>query len=224
LNSGQLKNGRLALLFALFIPFFKDVAVLLSVIPAITTIAAGALGAVPGRPKWGAIRPLSWMHSYALEIAIISLAPFFLASFAILSALPSLAAGVQRYDAHLGFSALSLDIRLIFFLGFIAFRIWLVGRRGAVVTALDGLNLAALAYGFALYALVGIEGSNYMSLPVQFVAALDILMIWESYAAPSLKHMNSRQAQAMALGTMLLLLTIEDRQAKTFRQRANLIS
>ena len=113
LNSGQLKNGRLAVLFALFITFFKDVAVLLSVIPAITTIAAGALGAVPGRPKWGAIRPLSWMHSYALEIAIISLAPFFLASFAILSALPSLAAGVRRYDAHLGFSVLALDIRLI---------------------------------------------------------------------------------------------------------------
>ena len=225
LDSGQLHNGRLALLFALFIPFFKDTAVLLAVIPAATTIVAGSLGAMPSRPAWGSIHPSKWMEAYALDFAIFSLAPFFLASFALLSALPSLAADVPRYDAHLGFSVLALDIRLIIFLGFIATRCWLIGRKQANVNALDGFNLAALAYGFALYALVGLEGSNYMSLPIQFVAVLDILMIWESLIAPKLKHrMNRRQAQAVALGTTLLLLNIEDRQAATFRQRAQLIS
>ena len=225
LDSGQLHNGRLALLFALFIPFFKDTAVLLAVIPAATTIVAGSLGAMPSRPAWGSIHPSKWMEAYALDFAIFSLAPFFLASFALLSALPSLAADVPRYDAHLGFSVLALDIRLIIFLGFIATRCWLIGRKQANVNALDGFNLAALAYGFALYALVGLEGSNYMSLPIQFVAVLDILMIWESLIAPKLKHrMNSRQAQAVALGTTLLLLNIEDRQSATFRQRAQLIS
>ena len=225
LDSGQLHNGRLALLFALFIPFFKDTAVLLAVIPAATTIVAGSLGAIPSRPAWGSIQPSKWMEAYALDFAILSLAAFFLASFALLSALPSLAADVPRYDAHLGFSVLALDIRLIIFLGFIATRCWLIGRRQANVNALDGFNLAALVYGFALYALVGLEGSNYMSLPIQFVAVLDILMIWESLIAPKLKHrMNRRQAQAVALGTTLLLLNIEDRQAATFRQRAQLIS
>ena len=225
MDSGQLRNGRLALLFALFIPFFKDTAVLLAVVPATTTIVAGSLGAIPGRPTWGSIKPSEWGKAYALEIAIASLALFFLASFALLSALPSLAADVPRYDAHLGFSVLSLDIRLVIVLGFIATRCWLIGRRQANVNALDGFNLAALAYGFALYALVGLEGSNYMSLPIQFVAVLDILMIWESLIAPKLKHrMNGRQAQAVALGTTLLLLNIEDRQAATFRQRAQLIS
>ena len=225
LSAGRLTNGRLALLFALFIPFFKDTAVLLAVIPAATTIAAGSLGAMPSRPTWGSTKPSQWIKAYALEIAIVSLALFFLASFAILSALPSLAADVPRYDAHLGFSVLALDIRLIVFLGFIASRLWLIGRKQTNVTALDGLNFAALAYGFALYALVGLEGSNYMSLPIQFVAVLDILMIWESFVAPKLKQrMSSRQAQAVALGTTLLLLNIEDRQAATFRQRAQLIS
>ncbi|AII47863.1 hypothetical protein KR52_01630 [Synechococcus sp. KORDI-52] len=225
LDSGRLHNGRLALLFALFIPFFKDTAVLLAVIPAATTIVAGSLGAMPSRPAWGSTKPSKWMEAYALDIAIVSLALFFLASFAMLSGLPSLAADVPRYDEHLGFSVLALDIRLIIFLGFIASRLWLIGRKHANVTALDGLNLAALAYGFALYALVGLEGSNYMSLPIQFVAVLDILMIWESLIAPKLNHrMGSRQAQAVALGTTLLLLNIEDRQAATFRQRAQLIS
>ena len=50
-------------------------------------------------------------------------------------------------------------------------------------------------------------------------------MIWESLVAPKLQQrINSRQAQAVALGTTLLLLNIEDRQAATFRQRAQLIS
>nr|WP_137006827.1 hypothetical protein [Synechococcus sp. UW106] len=225
LSSGRLYNGRLALLFALFIPFFKDTAVLLAVIPAATTIVAGSFGVMPSRPTWGSTKTSQWINAYALEIAIASLALFFLASFAILSALPSLAADVPRYDAHLGFSVLALDIRLIVFLGFIASRLWLIGRKQTNVTALDGLNFAALAYGIALYALVGLEGSNYMSLPIQFVAVLDILMIWESLVAPKLKQrMSSRQAQALALGTTLLLLNIEDRQAATFRQRAELIS
>ena len=225
LDSGQLRNGRLALLFALFIPFFKDTAVLLAVVPAATTIVAGSLGAMPSRPRWGSTQPSQWLTAYALDIAIVSLSLFFMASFAILSALPSLAADVPRYDAHLGFSVLALDIRLIFFLGFIASRLWLISWKHANVTALDGLNIAALSYGFALYALVGLEGSNYMNLPIQFVAVLDILMIWESLVAPKLKNrMNGRQAQAVALGTTLLLLNIEDRQASTFRQRAQLIS
>ena len=225
LDSGEQRNGRLALLFALFIPFFKDTAVLLAVVPAATTIVAGSIGAMPNRPAWGSIRPSQWSKAYALEIAIVSLALFFLAAFGMLSALPSIAADVPRYDAHLNFSVLALDVRLIVFLGFITTRLWLICRRKANVNALDGLNLAALVYGFSLYALVGLEGSNYMSLPIQFVAVLDILMTWESLLAPKLKHrINSRQAQAVALGTTLLLLNIEDRQAATFRQRAQLIS
>ena len=90
---------------------------------------------------------------------------------------------------------------------------------------MDVLNIAALAYGFALYALVGLEGSNYMTLPIQFVAVLDILLIWEALAAPILnQRFNQRQAQAVALGATLILLTVEDRQAKTFRERASFIS
>ena len=224
-SSGRKKNGLLALLFALFIPFFKDTAILLAVVPAASTILLGSLGKMQNYPSWGALKPAEWIRGYGLEIALCSLAPLFLASFVILSAVPSLAAGVQRYDAHLGFSVLALDIRLIFFIGFNATRFWLIQRNRIEATTLDALNMAALTYGFALYALVGLEGSNYMTLPIQFVAVLDILMIWETLAAPKLnQRFNRRQAQAIALGTTLLLLTIEDRQAKTFRERASFIS
>ena len=222
---GRQKNGLLALLFALFIPFFKDTAILLAVIHAASTMLLGSLGMMRNYPGWGSLRPSEWIRAYALEIALCSLAPLFLASFMFLSVLPSLAAGIQRYDAHLGFSVLALDIRLIFFVGFIATRLWLIQSKRAEATTLDVLNMAALAYGLALYALVGLEGNNYMTLPIQFVAVLDILMIWEIFAAPKLNHrVNQRQAQAIALGASLLLLTIEDRQANTFRERASFIS
>ena len=223
--SGREKNGLYALLFALFIPFFKDTAILLAVIPAASTILLGSLGKMQNYPSWDSIKPTEWIKAYALEIALCSLAPFFLASFMILSALPSLAAGVQRYDAHLGFSVFALDIRLIFFIGFIATRLWLIQRNRTDATTLDVLNVAALAYGFALYALVGLDGSNYMTLPIQFVAVLDILLIWETLAAPRLnQRLNKRQAQTIAVGATLLLLTIEDRQANTFQERASFIS
>ena len=223
--SGREKNGLYALLFALLIPFFKDTAILLAVIPAASTLLLGSLGKMQNYPSWDSIKPAEWIKAYALEIALCSLAPFFLASFMILSALPSLAAEVQRYDAHLGFSVFALDIRLIFFIGFIATRLWLIQRNRTDATTLDVLNVAALAYGFALYALVGLDGSNYMTLPIQFVAVLDILLIWETLAAPRLnQRLNKRQAQTIAIGATLLLLTIEDRQANTFQERASFIS
>ena len=223
--SGREKNGLYALLFALLIPFFKDTAILLAVIPAASTILLGSLGKMQNYPSWDSIKPAEWIKAYILEIALCSLAPFFLASFMILSVLPSLAAGVQRYDAHLGFSVFALDIRLIFFIGFIATRLWLIQRNRTDATTLDVLNVAALAYGFALYALVGLDGSNYMTLPIQFVAVLDILLIWETLAAPRLnQRLNKRQAQTIAIGATLLLLTIEDRQANTFQERASFIS
>lgn len=225
-NAGQRRNGRWALLFALFIPFFKDSAILLAILPALTTIALGSLGKIPNYPPWKVCKPSDWARAYALELAICSLAAFFLASFVMLSALPSLLAGVERYDAHLGFSTLKLDIRLLFLIGFTATRLWLLCRRRTQqANALDGLNIAALLYGFSLYALVGLEGKSYMTLPIQFVAVIDILMAWEALAAPWLRtRLGVRQTQAAALGTTLLLLGIEDRQADTFRHRATAIT
>ena len=224
-NSGLQRNGRLALLFALFIPFFKDSAILLAIVPAITTITLGSIGKMEKYPRWNSLKPADWAKAYGVELAICSLAAFFLASFVILSALPSLVAGVQRYDAHLGFSTLGLDIRLFILIGFIATRLWLLYRNRIQANALDGLNFAVFFYGFSLYALVGLEGHNYMALPIQFVAVIDILMIWEMLISPWLrKRLSIRQTQAAALGATLLLLGIEDRQADTFKHRASHLS
>jgi len=224
-KTGDNRNGRLAILAALFIPFLKDTAILLVIIPPISTIALGSIGKIKNYPSLNVEQFFVWKKSYSTELAICSLLPFFLASFLILSFLPSTVVGTERYDSHLGFSTLKLDIRLVILIGFITARLWLICRKNDYFTPLDGMNLAALGYGCALFGLVGFDGSNYMSLPIQLVAVIDILMIWETTAAPRLyRKLTCRQSQAVALGATLLILNIEDRQAKTFRARAEEIT
>ena len=219
------RSGRIALLCALFAPFFKDTAILLVIMPPAATMLLGSLGKLSDYPRWSECTWSTWRKAYSLELAIFSVAIFFLASFITLSALPSLATGVSRYDSHLRFSIFALDLRLIILLAYSVIRFLRVVRNQSNANLLDSLNLAALSYGFALYALVGLNGSNYMTLPMQFVAVVDILMIWESLVAPKLaKKLTKQQSQALALGATLLILGIEDRQAGTFRERANEIN
>ena len=214
------RSGRIALLCAVLTPFFKDTAILLIIVPPLATIVLGSFGLLRNYPSWKSITRSDWFKAYDLELAIFSVVIFFLASFISLSALPSLVAGVSRYDSHLRFSIFALDLRLIILLIYSIIRFWRIARNKSNFTLIDSLNLAAIAYGFALYALVGLNSSNYMSLPMQFVAVLDILMIWESLIAPKLTtKMTQKQSQALALGATLLLLGVEDRQAGTFRQR-----
>ena len=132
---------------------------------------------------------------------------------------------MERYDAHLRFSTLKLDIRLLFLISFLAKRMWLLYQNHTRANALDGLNIAALLYGFSLNAPVGLEGKIYMTPPIQFVATTDILTIWEALVSPWLRtRLSVRQTQEAALGTALLLLGIEDRQADTFWHGATAIT
>ena len=219
------RSGRIALLCALIAPFFKDTAILLMIVPPMATTILGSIGKLSHYPNWSECTWSSWRKAYALELAILSIAIFFLASFITLSALPSLATGVNRYDSHLRFSIFALDVRLIILLIYSAIRFWRITRGQSQANLLDSLNIAALIYGFALYALVGLNGSSYMTLPMQFVAVVDMLMIWDSLIAPKLtKKLTQQQSQALAVGATLLVLGFEDRQAGTFREQASEIT
>ena len=223
-NNDQ-RSGRIALLCALLAPFFKDTAILLVIVPPIASITLGSIGKLSHYPNWSTCTWSTWRKAYALELAICSIAIFFLASFISLSAIPSLATGVSRYDSHLRFSSFALDLRLIILLSYSVIRFWRIARNQSKANLLDSLNLAAISYGFALYALVGLNGSNYMTLPMQFVAVVDMLMIWESLITPKLtKKLAQQQSQALAVGATLLVLGFEDRQAGTFRERASEIT
>ena len=51
-QTGEVNNSRLSIVFALFILFFKDMAILLVVIPAITTILLENIGKAKNYSRW----------------------------------------------------------------------------------------------------------------------------------------------------------------------------
>ena len=187
------QSANLALAAALIGSFCKDTAILLFVIPAATITVGGLLTndhSIPAiqRDGWKA-----WMRHFHFEVCILTLSLFFLTSFLYLTYLPSIVAGEARYDAELSMNQMEPDAR---FLILVTFTIWsllkiISGKRD--VNLLDGINLAALTYAGGLYWLVGFRSSNYMSLPIHFVAVVDLLTIWCIGPRPWLqKNLNKK--------------------------------
>jgi len=207
-NTGDPRAALLALIWALLGSFLKDTAILLFVVPALT-----ALAFKPGR---------QWKQQEGLELNVVCLVPFFLASAIWLSLLPSLYLGDQRYDASLRFSSLELDIRTVAVLLFIVVRLaqWCRRRTDFSFSVIDGLNLGAFVYALALWALVGFKSTSYMALPVNWVAVLDMLVVWAVVIGPWLLSRSSRRLTgAIGIGLSLAIVAIEHRFAHHFQER-----
>ena len=181
-HTNQVKDQYLALLFALLGLFFKDTAFILFTIPACTTILAGSMGFLPDKPRWSQTDLQTWIKCYEFEFYLCSLIGVLAVSFIYLSYLPSLYAGVDAYDSHLRFSRFEPDIRFIMLVLTCITRTILIVRRKISFSPLDALNAGAITYGLGLYAMVGFRSSNYMALPAQFIATINlvVLIIWLS--------------------------------------------
>ena len=216
----QQRDGLVALAAALLGSFTKDTAILLFVTPAVLTVLAGSLGNPPSnhhQPKTG---PERWWETYQLEAMLIGLIPIWIASFLALSVLSSLYFGEARYDANLRFSTFELDLRTAWLTAFILGRAVLLSRKTIRLQLIDSLNISALLYSFALYALVGFKSTSYMALPVQWVALLDLLFLWSTWLEPRLQRRLPQPAiNALAILTSGLILIIEHRFAQTFISR-----
>ncbi len=220
LHSRNGRDGTIALAAALLGSFTKDTAILLFVIPAIATVLAGSLGGLRDSPRWSRHGWRSWLETYQLEAMLIGLIPLWCAAVLGLSVLPSVFFGDARYDAGLRFSALELDLRTACLAAFIIGRAVLIARHLARFQLLDGLNIAALAYSLALYALVGFKSTNYMALPVHWIALLDLLFLWSAWLEPRLQRRWSWPAiNLLAIGLSGLVLIVEHRFAQTFVSR-----
>lgn len=192
LQGGDRRSQALTLIWALIGLFFKEIAVLLFVTPALVTLIAGATGRIEGRPAFTLAalkRPTRmawigrWLRSYQLELWISSLLVVVALAYVYLSYLPSLYHGKTAYSSN-DIYQLSADPRLWIPLTYLVIRISTLLRQGGAIQLLDGLTTGAVLYGGALYVLVGYEGSSYMALPVQLVAALDLAFAWTAWIAP----------------------------------------
>jgi hypothetical protein len=172
------KDAYLSILYALLGLFFKDTAFILFTVPAFTVILVGSLGLLANKPKFSVQALQDWSKAYALELSLSSLVLVLGMSFLYLSYLPSLYVGVKAYDSYLRFSRFEPDFRFLVLLGVSCIRAVMIVLKKLSFSLLDAINAAALAYALGLFAMVGFRSSNYMALPVQFVASLDLVMLW----------------------------------------------
>ena len=164
--------------------FFKDTAILLFMAPAALNLALGSFGAIKGLPHLQQTSRHEWIKAYKFELAILGLTIFFILSFIYLSYLPSFFVGEERYDAELKFVRFVPDIRLTILGVYSAYRLFAIATKKASFNLIDGANAGALAYVLALFYFVGYRSSNYMALPMHFVAVIDILLIWQTAIRP----------------------------------------
>jgi hypothetical protein len=210
LQTGNRRSKALTMVFALLGLFFKEIAVLLFITPALVTLVAGAAGRFEGLPALrlqGKTQPQQaahlqrWLQSYQLELWISSLLVVVGLAYAYLSYLPSIYHGKEAYGSNDAFQ-LEADPRIWIPLAYLLIRSASVLLQKNRVQLLDGLNVAALLYGGALYALVGYEGSSYMALPVQVVAVLDLAFAWTNWVAPRLSRSLGNASAVAAVGVI----------------------
>ena len=181
------------LLFALFGCFTKDTGILLFAIPALATLLLGSFGLHETYPHWRKTSKLEWMHAYRLELSILCLVLVFAAAFTWMSYIPGILAGDQRYDASLRFTVFEPDLRWLILMAYTLTRGVQITNHRDQACLLDTLNLGAITYSVVLFALIGFRSSSYMSLPIQWIATLDIVFIWCALVTPKLGSNWSRQ-------------------------------
>ena len=216
------KDAYLTVLYALLGLFFKDTAFILFTVPAFTVILVGSLGLLTNKPRFSVQSLQDWNKAYALELSLISLVLVLGVSFLYLSYLPSLYEGVEAYDSYLRFSRFEPDFRFLVLLGVSCIRTVMIALKKISFSLLDAINTAALAYALGLFALVGFRSTNYMSLPVQFVASLDLVMlwIWATSRAPSQRTTVGVLGMTSVL-TASTLIGIEHLERRNFWNRTS---
>ena len=213
----QPRDATLTSLVALLAIFLKDSAILLVSLPPLLTLIAGA------KRDGSLMRTLR--SCYSLELALLALVPIFLASVLWLSVLPSFYAAVERYDAGLRFSRFAPDWRWLVLILFLGLRVRAVLRRQRTADLIDSVNVAAIGYSLALYALVGFESSNYMALPVQLVVVLDLLIVWHHWLAPKLgQQLTPRRTGFAGAAISLGIVALEHTGANSFLHRQQTVS
>ena len=178
--------------------FFKDTGFILFVVPATTVIFAGSVGLLTERPKLSLQKFDQWIKAYQLEIAICSLTVILVITFLYLSYIPSLYHGNTAYDSELRFVRFEPDARILILMVVSAVRYICIIFKRVSFSLLDAFNTAALAYALALYGLVGFRAGNYMALPVQFIATIDLVVLW-NWATTSWRGRNQQAAKHVAL-------------------------
>ena len=194
------------ILFGLIGLFIKDTAILLFIVPPIMIMAFGIFNRMQGYPELR-LNKLREIHKhYRLELWLCSLILIFSFSYICLSLLPSIYVGQGYYKDHLTPKFIP-DLRCWFLLAITLTRIILAARKKIKLNLLDALNFSALTYATSLLILIRLEGSDYLTLPIQLICILNLTWLWgvTSSSKYSLGLNNQQKALGGTLTTVLIL-------------------
>lgn len=202
--------------------YWKDIGFILFIVPPFCIIAFNYLGLCQTTSKEeSVINPIKdwgrFYKFYELEIWLLWLFSAFCLSYIFLSLIPSAYLNSQAYGSESGVNAFRPNLRFWILAICFAFRAALIAFRRLQASLLDALNISALFYALALYILTGFKDYSYQYAPIDFITALNLLMLW-IWASGLLKRnniVNEHLLGSIGVAGSLLLIGYEHLDSRT---------
>ena len=209
LKTGNLSSLYSTLLWALIGIYIKDIAILLFVVPPISLWAADAIY-LRLKTKQQTPQPSLFSQRYRLEHWLTSLFLLFICSYIILALIPSSYMAEAAYNAKKATHDIVLDLRFYLFAFVVIVRAAAIATKKKLFGLLDAINLAALAYAFALFGTYKFDSTSYLSLPFQLIATINIAWAWVQFVEKSKNQsLKERKKLLGAILTSTAIISIE---------------
>ena len=198
-----------AWLFALIGIFVKDISIILFATPPAFSLILNLIRHRKSQESLLLKNKKEWLQSISIDCWLLSLIPIFICAYIYLSLLPSsfVSEGAYSKGNDLTFQA---DFRFYILIFVITFRALMAGLKRIRLDFIDGLNIAAIGYSLALFALVGLKSYSYLSLPITFVIVINIAYLWAATVAPRLRHnLNRPMVGIIGIGIAVLVVGLE---------------
>ena len=209
LKTGNLSSLYSTLLWALIGIYIKDIAILLFVVPPISLWAADAIY-LRLRTKQETPQPSLFSQRYRLEHWLSSLCLIFICSYIILALIPSSYMAEAAYNAKKATHDIVLDLRFYLFAFVVIVRAAAIATKKKLFGLLDAINLAALAYAFALFGTYKFDSTSYLSLPFQLIATINIAWAWvQSVEKSKNQSLKERKKLLGAIVTSTVIISAD---------------
>ena len=209
LKTGNLSSLYSTLLWALIGIYIKDIAILLFVVPPISLWAADAIY-LRLKTKQQTPQPSLFSQRYRLEHWLTSLCLLFICSYIILALIPSSYMAEAAYNAKKATHDIVLDLRFYLFACVVIVRAAAIATKKKLFGLIDAINLAALAYAFALFGTYKFDSTSYLSLPIQLIATINIAWAWVQCVEKSKNQsLKERKKLLGAILTSTAIISVE---------------
>ena len=209
LKTSKLSSLYSTLLWALIGIYIKDIAILLFVVPPISLWAADAIY-LRLNTKQKTPQPSPFSQRYRLEHWLASLCLIFICSYIILALIPSTYMAEGAYNAKKATHDIVLDLRFYLFAFVVIVRGAAIATKKKLFGLLDAINLAALAYAFALFGTYKFDSTSYLALPFQLIATINIAWAWVQYVdKPKNQSLRGTKKLLGAIVTSTVIISVD---------------